>query len=135
MSYNVLIVDDSSVVRTVVRKTIEMSGIEMASVHEAANGKEALEVLNKEWIDIVFADLNMPEMGGVELVQKMSEDSLLVSTPVVIISSERREKRITELKERGIRAYIKKPFRPESFANVVTKVLKDIDAEGANNVG
>ncbi|MCP4679419.1 MAG: response regulator [Deltaproteobacteria bacterium] len=130
MSYNVLIVDDSSVVRSVVRKSIEMSGIEMSSVHEASNGKEALKVLNKEWIDIVFADLNMPEMNGVELVRKMSEDNLLVSTPVVIISSERRESRIAELKDRGIRAYIKKPFRPESFANVVKDVLNDADTEG-----
>ena len=87
------------------------------------------------FVSVTNGDAGHHQMGGVELVQKMSEDSLLVSTQVVIISSERREKRITELKERGIRAYIKKPFRPESFANVVTKVLKDIDAEGANNVG
>lgn len=124
MSYNVLIVDDSSVVRSVVRKSIEMSGIEVDKVFEAANGKEALTVLDGEWIDIVFADLNMPEMNGVELVEKMSEDSMLVSTPVVIISSEKRQAKIDELKKRGIRAYIKKPFRPESFRDVVIDVLE-----------
>ncbi len=123
MSYNVLIVDDSSVVRAIVRKSIQMSGIETSAVYEAANGKEALQILNDEWVDIVFADLNMPEMNGVELVEKMSEDNMLVSTPVVIISSEHREKRIEELKKRGIRAYMKKPFRPENFAAVVKKVL------------
>ncbi len=123
MGYSVLIVDDSAVVRSIVKKSMEMSGIEMSAVHEAGNGKEALAVLDNEWVDIVFADLNMPEMNGVELVQKMSEDSLLVSTPVVIISSERREKRIEELKKRGIRAYIKKPFRPENFATIVTDIL------------
>ncbi len=127
MSYNVLIVDDSSVVRSIVRKSIKMSGIETSAVFDAANGKEALKVLNDEWIDIVFADLNMPEMNGVELVEKMSEDNMLVSTPVVIISSEHREKRIEELKARGIRAYIKKPFRPENFASVVQDVLAESD--------
>ncbi|MCP4601418.1 MAG: response regulator [Proteobacteria bacterium] len=129
MSYNILIVDDSAVVRSVVRKSISMSGIDAKEMFEAGNGKEALEILNKEWVDIVFADLNMPEMGGMELVEKMSEDSMLVSTPVVIISSERREKRINELKERGIRAYIKKPFRPENFASVVNKVLEIKDGD------
>ncbi len=133
MSFNVLIVDDSSVVRKIVRKSISMSGIEASTVYEAANGKEALEILNKEWVDIVFADLNMPEMNGVELVEKMSEDSMLVSTPVVIISSERREKRIEELKDRGIRAYIKKPFRPESFATVVHDVLQTTDGGSDGN--
>ncbi len=131
MGYSVLIVDDSSVVRSIVKKSTEMSGIEIAAIFEAGNGKEALEVLDREWVDIVFADLNMPEMNGVELVQKMSEDSLLVSTPVVIISSERREKRIEELKKRGIRAYIKKPFRPENFAKVVTRILDK--QQGAND--
>ncbi len=131
MSYNVLIVDDSSVVRSVVRKSIEMSGIVVDKVFEAGNGKEALTVLDAEWIDIVFADLNMPEMNGVELVEKMSQDSMLVSTPVVIISSEKRQAKIDELKKRGIRAYIKKPFRPESFKDVVTEVLGHTSTGGS----
>jgi len=123
MSYNVLIVDDSSIVRSVVKKSIHMSGIDVAVVHEAANGKEALEILNREWVDIVFADLNMPEMNGIELVEKMSEDSMLVSTPVVIISSEQRQDKIDALKARGIRAYMKKPFRPEGFKDIVCGIL------------
>lgn len=123
MSYNVLIVDDSSIVRSVVKKSINMSGIDVSSVFEAGNGIEALEILNKEWIDIVFADLNMPEMNGIELVEKMSEDAMLVSTPVVIISSEQRQAKIDALKKRGIRAYMKKPFRPEGFKDIVCSIL------------
>lgn len=129
MSYTVLIVDDSSIVRSVVKKSIGMSGIEVSKVFEAANGKEALAVLNEQWVDIVFADLNMPEMNGVELVEKMSEDSMLVSTPVVIISSEQRQDKIDALKRRGIRAYMKKPFRPEGFKDIVCGIL----GEGGND--
>jgi len=125
MSYKVLIVDDSSIVRSVVKKSIHMSGIEVADVYEAGNGKEALDILNREWVDIVFADLNMPEMNGIELVEKMSEDSMLVSTPVVIISSEQRQDKIDALKSRGIRAYMKKPFRPEGFKDIVCGILGD----------
>jgi two-component system, chemotaxis family, chemotaxis protein CheY len=125
MSYNVLIVDDSSIVRSVIKKSISMSGIDVSSVFEASNGKEALEILNKEWVDIVFADLNMPEMNGIELVERMSEDAMLVSTPVVIISAEQRQMKIDYLKKRGIRAYIKKPFRPERFKDVVCSILEE----------
>lgn len=123
MSYTILIADDSAIVRTMVKKSIGMAGLPVGKVFEAANGKEALEVLATNWVDIVFADLNMPEMGGTELVEKMSQDSMLVTTPVVIVSSEQSQVKIDELKAKGIRAYIKKPFRPEGFREVVDKVL------------
>lgn len=123
MSYSVLIVDDSSIVRAMVRKAITMAGLELGEVHEAANGREALQQLAAHWIDIVFADLNMPEMSGVELVEKMSQDATLVSIPVVIVSSDHSQARIDELKKRGIRAYIKKPFRPEGFKEIVEDLL------------
>ena len=123
MSYNVLIVDDSYSIRAYVKKSIDMSGIAVSSVFEAQNGKEALDILNREWVDIVFADLNMPEMGGLELVEKMSEDSTLARTPVVIISSVQRQATIDALKAKGVRAFMKKPFRPEAFRDVVHDIL------------
>jgi two-component system chemotaxis response regulator CheY len=123
MAYNVLIVDDSAVSRSMVRKSIAMAGLDVNEVHEAGDGLQALEVLGKEWIDIVFADLNMPNMGGVELVEKMAQDNLLVSIPVIIVTSERNPTRIEELMKHGIRAYMKKPFRPENLRSVVDDVL------------
>ncbi|MBI5537699.1 MAG: response regulator [Deltaproteobacteria bacterium] len=129
MSYSILIVDDSSVIRSMVRKSIDMAGLQVGQVHEAANGLEALEVLAHQWIDIVFADLNMPCMGGVELVEKMAGDDLLVSIPVVIVSAEQNPVVIEALKKRGIRAYLKKPFRPEGFRSVVLAVLGDSGAK------
>ncbi len=123
MSYAILIVDDSAIVRAMVKKSIAMAGLPIGSVLEACDGKQALEVLAKNWVDVVFADLNMPEMNGAELVEKMSEDATLFSTPVVVVSSEQSQATIDELKAKGIRAYIKKPFRPESFREVVEQVL------------
>ncbi len=64
MSYRVLIVDDSSVVRHMVRRALSIAGIEADPVFEAGNGQEALAVLRENWIDIVFADINMPVMSG-----------------------------------------------------------------------
>lgn len=129
MGYRILVVDDSEIIRGVVRKSIKMSGLQVDVIFEAGNGVEALGTLENEWIDIVFADLNMPEMSGMELVQKMSEDNLLDSIPVVVVSSEHSQARINELMKQGIKAYIKKPFRPENFRDVVLEVLGDLNGE------
>ena len=123
MSYSILIVDDSAIVRTMVKKAVAIAGLDVRQVHEAANGKEALAVLGRTWIDVVFADINMPEMTGTELVRRMKADPALASTPVVIVSSEQSQIRIDELKACGARAYLKKPFRPEQFREVVEKLL------------
>ncbi len=123
MSYTILVADDSTIVRTMVKKAIAMAGLEVSKVYEAANGKEALDVLGREWIDVVFADINMPEMTGAELVIRMKSDPALSSTPVVIVSSESSQARIEELKRSGAQAYVKKPFRPEHFKDVVEALL------------
>lgn len=123
MSYTVLIADDSAIVRTMVKKALTMAGLELGQVHEAANGKEALAVLGSTWIDVVFADINMPEMTGAELVQRMKADPALAATPVVIVSSEQTQARIDEMKRCGAKAYVKKPFRPEQFRAVVDELL------------
>ncbi len=129
MSYNVLVVDDSSIVRQMVIRTISMSGLDVGKIHEAGNGREALEVMDEEWVDIVFADIHMPEMNGIEMVEKMSEDNLLVSIPVVIVSSDHSQTRIDELKSHGIRAYMKKPFRPEGLRDIIEDVLNTVGEE------
>ncbi len=123
MSYTILVADDSTIVRTMVKKAIAMAGLEVSKVYEAANGKEALEVLGREWIDVVFADINMPEMTGVELVRSMKADPALAATPVVVVSSEQTQARIEEMKRWGAKAYVKKPFRPEQFRAVVDELL------------
>jgi two-component system chemotaxis response regulator CheY len=123
MSYSILVADDSAIVRTMVKKAISMAGLPVGQVHEAANGKEALAVLGRTWIDVVFADINMPEMTGAELIRAMRADPKLAATPVVIVSSESSQARIDEMKSYGAQAYVKKPFRPEQFKEVVDKLL------------
>ena len=123
MAYNELIVDDSRTARMFISKAIEVSGLSVGKVMQAQNGKEGLEMLQKEWVDIVFADINMPEMTGVEMVQKMCEDGLMKTVPVVIVSTERSATRIAELKAAGVREYLNKPCTPENIKKVVDEVL------------
>ncbi len=128
MGYTVLIVDDSDIIRSVLEKTLRMSRLPLDEVLTACNGKEALEKLNDNWVDIVFTDIHMPEMSGVELIDAMNSDAELSEIPVIIVSTEGSAARIEELKSKGVRAYLRKPFTPESIRVVVVDTLGEWDA-------
>ena len=123
MSIHILIVDDSAIVRAVVRKAVGLTGLDVARVHEAGDGNEALEVLRRDPVDLVLADVNMPAMSGVQLLESMQRDAALATTPVIMISSDHSEARREEVRRSGARAYLTKPFRPEQLKRVLEGVL------------
>lgn len=123
VAYNVLIVDDSKTTRSIIEKALRHSGVDLGDVRFAADGVEALELLEEAWVDIVFADLNMPRMGGVELVERMADFDIVSSIPVVIVSTEGRADRIEHLFSCGVAAYVRKPFSPEELGAVVRELL------------
>ncbi|GAB4327886.1 MAG: response regulator [Calditrichia bacterium] len=87
MSKRVLIVDDSAIARSIIKRVFDVSGISDAEFLEANNGREALEVLTKQRCHLVISDLNMPDMDGEELLKRIKSSPKLHDTPVVIISS------------------------------------------------
>ncbi|HAS83960.1 MAG TPA: response regulator [Verrucomicrobia bacterium] len=111
------------IVRSVVERAVRMTGVDIGEIYQAANGKEALEKLDSNWIDLVFADLNMPVMTGVEMVEEMERRGMLKGTPVVIVSTDRSEMRMRELKARGVREYLNKPFTPEGIRDIMQRCL------------
>jgi two-component system, chemotaxis family, chemotaxis protein CheY len=123
MALKILIADDSATVRAVIAKALAIAGIPVGEVMEASNGQEALDILGKNWVDLVFTDLNMPVMGGMEMIAKMAESDLLKTVPVVVISTEGSASRVEELKAKGISAYLRKPFTPEMLREVVNNTL------------
>lgn len=127
MSFNILIVDDSRTIRSVIKKTLYIAGVPLNEVYEASNGLEGLQFMRDSWIDLCFADINMPVMNGIEMIEKMLEDQLLAKLPVVIVSTEGSKTRIEELFKKGVRAYLRKPITPEIVRNVVKEILGDYD--------
>jgi two-component system chemotaxis response regulator CheY len=124
MGYNVLIVDDSMIIRKMIAKTLNISGLDIGEIYFAENGRQALKQLKENWVDIVFADINMPEMNGIKMIEEMCKEDLIKSTPVVIISTERNRERIETLKAMGVKAYLSKPFIPEEFSRTVKQLLR-----------
>jgi two-component system chemotaxis response regulator CheY len=124
MGYKFLIVDDSATTRAIIKRTIQMAQVPTDRIFEAPNGMEALRLLASEPVDLVLADLHMPEMDGVEMTRRLLADESLRRIPVVIISAEPDTSRLEQLKNDGVRGYLRKPFTPESVRKLLTGALE-----------
>ncbi|HPK40950.1 MAG TPA: response regulator [Candidatus Cloacimonadota bacterium] len=123
MSLSLLIVDDSSSMRKILKKAVSMCGISNLHILEAANGLEALEIAKNEWVDLIFTDINMPEMDGLTFIEKMHELQLLSQTPIIIITSEVREEVLLQLKNTRAYTVITKPFRAEEIKQTLIEIF------------
>ncbi len=123
MSRNILIVDDSATMRKMIRRSIELAGLDVGAAYEAANGIEAFAQLASHDVAMVLLDVNMPVMNGIQFLKRMHDDQRLRSVPVVIASTEGSETRIRELMQHGARGFVRKPFHPEQLRDVLTPFL------------
>jgi len=123
MAFNVLIVDDSSTMRAVIKKTITVSGFNVGQFLEAGDGEQALDVLKDEWVDLVLSDINMPNMNGLELIGRMHADEIMRTIPVVMVTTEAGDDKVKQSKELGAVGYIKKPFQPQDIKNTLCRIM------------
>jgi two-component system chemotaxis response regulator CheY len=121
MALNVLVVDDSAVMRAVILKMLRMADVPLGEIHEAADGRAAMGVLDENWIDLVFLDLNMPVMNGEELIREVRAREELSDLPILIVSTEGSQTRIDRLQRQGMR-FIHKPFSPEAFYEAIREM-------------
>jgi two-component system chemotaxis response regulator CheY len=118
-----LIVDDSSVMRKIVERSLRQAGIELEKVVEAGNGAEALAALGKEPVDLILCDINMPVMDGLEFVKQMHMIESAKGIPVVMITTEGSESHVVQALSAGARGYIRKPFTPDQVKEHVLPVI------------
>jgi two-component system chemotaxis response regulator CheY len=129
MGINILIVDDSSVMRTMIIKTLRMSGLSLGDVYGASNGAEGLEVLSRQWTDLVILDINMPVMNGEDMMIRMKKNPETQDIPVIVISTEGSKTRIENLVKMGA-IFIRKPFTPEVIRDAVNQILGTGETHG-----
>jgi two-component system chemotaxis response regulator CheY len=128
MSFRVLIVDDSPSMRAFIKRVMTLSGLEVSAHLEAGDGQEAIELLNREWVDVILTDINMPRMNGEEFVRKLSESGLLKTVPVVVVSTDATAARREHLTALGARGYLTKPFLPEALREEIERVTGVVNA-------
>ncbi|MCP4455963.1 MAG: response regulator [Planctomycetes bacterium] len=124
MALNILIVDDSALTRKAIRRIIGMLDLEVAQIFEAEDGLKAIELMNgPDRIDFILADLNMPNMSGIEMIYEMRGNEATRSIPVAIVSTESNTARIEKLLADGITDYLHKPFKPEQVRDLLLRTV------------
>jgi len=122
-SIRALIVDDSSVMRKIVERSLRQAGIELAQVIEAGNGAEALAALAENPVDLILCDINMPVMDGMEFVKQLPGVANAKGVPVVMITTEGSESHVVEALRHGARGYIRKPFTADQVREQIIPIL------------
>jgi two-component system chemotaxis response regulator CheY len=119
---NILIVDDSAVMRTMIKRVASVAGPPIGTVFEAGNGREALAILEQHSIQFLFTDLNMPVMTGTELLRAMKDREEWRDIVRVIISTDGSDSRRVEAEDLAVSVYVEKPFRPEVMRDVLASI-------------
>jgi two-component system chemotaxis response regulator CheY len=125
---NILIVDDSATMRAMIRRVSAVTGIAIGTVYEAANGRDAMTVLEAHDVDALFTDINMPVMSGTELLRALEHDARFDRLARVVISTDGSASRRAEADDLHVRLYVEKPFRPEVMRDVLCQLAADINA-------
>lgn len=118
MPLNVLIVDDSEVMRWIILRALRMSGLPVREVMEAANGRQALDILSNHLVNLALVDINMPVMNGIEMIDKVRRRPEISDLPIIVVSAESSRTRIKILKEMGV-GFVHKPFSAETLREAV----------------
>jgi two-component system chemotaxis response regulator CheY len=113
--YDVLIVDDSAAIRKILQRVLAQAELPINRIFEAGDGKQALEVLEKENIGLVLSDVNMPEMDGIELLGKIRSRKAWKQLPVLMITTEGSQTKVMEAVQRGATGYLRKPFTADQI--------------------
>jgi len=123
----VLIVDDSSVMRKIVERSLRQAGLDPLTVIEASSGVEGIEALKSERVQLILSDINMPSMDGLEFLRQIRVQNLAPGVPVVMITTESSEEHVKQAILSGAQGYIRKPFTAEQ---VKERVLPLLAAQG-----
>jgi two-component system chemotaxis response regulator CheY len=118
-----LIVDDSSVMRKIVERSLRQAGLNLSEVREASNGAEGLGALKDSGVDLILCDINMPVMDGLEFLRQLQTQEHAKGVPVVMITTEGSESHVVQALSIGARGYIRKPFTPEQVMEHVIPLL------------
>ncbi len=115
----VLVVDDFATMRKIIKNLLKQ--IDIDTVTEAENGKQALEILRSEKIDLIISDWIMPEMTGIEFLKACKSDENMKKIPFIMVTAEAQKSSVIEAIKLGVDNYIVKPFTPEKLKEAIEK--------------
>ena len=120
MAKTIMIVDDSASLRQVVGITLRKAGYD---VLEAGDGKDALSKLTGQKVHMIISDVNMPNMDGISFVKAVKQLASYRFTPIAMLTTETTDEKKKAGQDAGARAWVVKPFKPETLLGVVQKLV------------
>ena len=121
MPKKILIVDDSSMIRSIVSKSAKKAGYEVIA---ASDGQEGLDKLELERdINLILTDINMPVMDGMEMIKNIKNNDEIKYIPIVILTTETQKKMKEQARNLGAKAWMVKPFNEEVFLKAMMKLI------------
>jgi two-component system chemotaxis response regulator CheY len=120
MAKTVMIVDDSPSLRQVVNIALKGAGYD---VIEACDGKDAIGKLDGKKVNLIISDVNMPVMGGIEMVKEIKQMAQYKFTPIIMLTTESEDSKKQAGKEAGVKAWVVKPFKPDQMLDAVSKLI------------
>ena len=125
----VLVVDDADTIRDHLKNIFTSDGYD---VTEADRGASGLEASQKEQFDLIVTDVNMPDMNGIDMIAKLREDSMNLSTPVMVVTTESLRRWGDTCKELGAQFWIMKPFSETAILSVAKKIIDSNQSSSAS---
>ena len=116
-----LVVDDFSTMRRIIKNILRQ--LDLNNVVEADDGTTAWEVLNKDHIDFIISDWNMPQMTGIELLRKVRASEDFGHLPFLMVTAEAQQSNIIEAAQARVSNYIVKPFTAETMKQKINKIF------------
>ncbi len=121
---NILLVDDSPILRKMLRKVLAECSLHIDSIFDAADGSQALDVLAREPVQLVLCDVNMPVMNGHEFLARMRAQDQFAAIPVLMVTTEGSQDSVLKAQQLGANGYIRKPFTPDEVKGKIIKCLQ-----------
>ncbi|MCH7500153.1 MAG: response regulator [Nitrospinae bacterium] len=118
-----IVVDDSSVMRQIIKNNLKQLGFEQSNLVDAEDGEQAMKKLNEDTIDLVIADWNMPRMTGIDLLRAIRADGALKELPFMMVTSEADKEKIMEAVQAGVNQYIVKPFNATQLEEKIKEIF------------
>ncbi|MBM3813321.1 MAG: response regulator [Acidimicrobiia bacterium] len=123
MGLDVLIVDDSAAIRKILQRVLVQADVQLGSVLEASDGKEALDKLKDTKVNLILSDINMPNMDGLEFLTHLKAIPEHKDVPVVMITTEGGQAKVMEAVNLGAVGYVRKPFTADQIKEKLVGII------------
>jgi len=123
MALDVLIVDDSSAIRKILMRVLAQTDLKLGDIFEAADGVDAIKILEANKVGLVLSDINMPNMDGLQLLTSVRSRPEWNGIPIIMITTEGNQAKVMEAVQLGAQGYVRKPFTAEQIKEKISSCL------------